>query len=339
LSTAKKSIESRPANLRVTLEQWQALQAVVDHGSYARAAEALHKSQSAVTYAVQKVESALGVHAFEIRGRKAVLTEAGQVLYRRAGTLVEEAVALERGAADMTADWKPEMRLAVEVIFPTWLLLQCMATFAKERPETRIELYESVLGGTDEALLQGNVDIAIGSRVPPGFLADPLMRLRFIAVAHPAHPLHRLGRELGHRDLARHRQLVIRDSGTQRTRAGGWLGAEQRWTVSNKATSIRAATLGLGFAWYPEENIRDELASGVLKPLPLRQGAEKWAELYLVFAERDYAARDTRRLAAIIREAVAAECARQPATGATSSRRAGAARDRAPQAAKRRAPE
>ena len=67
MPTAKKPIEGRPANLRVTLEQWQALQAVVDHGSYARAAEALHKSQSAVTYAVQKVESLLGVQAFEIR--------------------------------------------------------------------------------------------------------------------------------------------------------------------------------------------------------------------------------------------------------------------------------
>jgi len=328
-----------PTNLRITLEQWQALQAVVDQGSYARAAEALHKSQSAVTYAVQKVESLLGVTAFEIRGRKAELTEAGQVLYRRARTLIEEAAALERSAAGMTADWKPEMRLAVEVIFPTWLLLQCLATFAKERPETRIELYESVLGGTDEALLQGNVDIAIGSHVPPGFLGDPLMRLRFIAVAHPDHPLHRLGRELTHRDLARHRQLVIRDSGTQRTRAGGWLGAEQRWTVSNKATSIRAATLGLGFAWYPEDNIRVELAIGVLKPLPLKEGAEKWAELYLVFAERDHAARDTLRIAAIIREAVASECARQPATDAISSRRAGAARGRKPHAAKRRVPE
>src|SRR5258706_3621634 len=106
-----------PTNLRITLEQWQALQAVVDHGGYARAAEALHKSQSAVTYAVQKVESLLGVKAFEIHGRKAVLTEAGQVLYRRARTLVEEAVALERGTSGMTAEWKPEMRLAVEVIF------------------------------------------------------------------------------------------------------------------------------------------------------------------------------------------------------------------------------
>jgi len=330
---------SPAANLRITLEQWQALEAVVDHGGYARAAEALHKSQSAITYAVQKVESLLAVKAFEIHGRKAVLTEAGQVLYRRAGTLIEEAVALERGASGMTADWKPEMRLAVEVVFPTWLLLQCLATFAKERPETRIELYESVLGGTDEALLQGKVDIAIGSQVPAGFLGNPLMRLRFIAVAHPDHPLHRLGRELTDRDLSRHRQLVIRDSGTQRTRPGGWLGAEQRWTVSNKATSIRAATMGLGFAWYPEENIRDELASGVLKPLPLKEGAVKWAELYLVFADLDYAARDTLRLAAIIREAVASECARQTDTEPTPSRGAGRARGRALPAVKRRVPE
>ena len=208
-------------------------------------------------------------------------------------------------------------------------------------PQVTVQItseHHGLLGGTDEALLQGNVDIAIGSRVPAGFLGDPLMRLRFIAVAHPDHPLHRLGRELGLRDLSRQRQLVIRDSGTQRTRTGGWLGAEQRWTVSNKATSIRAATMGLGFAWYPEENIRDELASGMLKPLPLKEGAEKWAELYLVFAERDYAARDTLRLAGIIREAVASECTRQTATDAIPSRGAGAARGRAP-VVKRRVPE
>src|SRR5207249_3248348 len=118
-------------------------------------------------------------------------------------------------------------------------------------------------------------------------------------------------RELTHRDLRRHRQLVIRDSGIQRTRQGGWLGAEQRWTVSNKATSIRAASMGLGFAWYPEENIREELSAGRLKPLPLKEGAERWAQLYVVFADRDYAGPDTWRLTEIIRASVNRECARQ----------------------------
>ena len=59
------------ADPRISLEQWRALQAVVDAGGYAQAAEALHKSQSAVTYAVQKIEALLAVKIFEVIGRKA----------------------------------------------------------------------------------------------------------------------------------------------------------------------------------------------------------------------------------------------------------------------------
>jgi DNA-binding transcriptional LysR family regulator len=199
------------------------------------------------------------------------------------------------------------LRLAVEIIFPTWLLLQCFARFAEERPQTRIELYESVISGTEEALLQRRVDLAICSQVPPGFAGDPLMRLRFIAAAHPDHPLHKLGRELTLQDLREHRHLIIRDTGSQR-RSGSWLGAEQSWTVSHKATSIHAAGMGLGFAWFPEETIRDELAHGLLKPLPMREGGERWGDLYLVYADRDYAGPGALRLAEIIREHVAKQC-------------------------------
>src|SRR6185503_13610146 len=91
-----KSIEFRPnpsnfpimSQPRITLEQWRALQAVVESGGYAQAAEALHKSQSTLTYAVQKIERLLGLKIFEIQGRKAVLTKPGEVLYRRAKTLI-----------------------------------------------------------------------------------------------------------------------------------------------------------------------------------------------------------------------------------------------------------
>src|SRR5450755_4138453 len=228
---------------RISLEQWRALLTVVDAGGYAQAAFALHNSQSAITYAVQKIETLLGVKAFEVSGRKAHLTVTGEVLYRRAKALLDEAGALEGAAGVLAAGWEPELRLSVEIIFPTWLLLQCFAHFAEERPQTRLELYESVLSGTEEALLQRSVDLAICSRVPPGFAGDSLMRLRFIAAAHPEHPLHQLGRELTLQDLRKHRHLIIRDTGSQR-RSGSSLGAEQSWTVSNKATSIHAAAMG-----------------------------------------------------------------------------------------------
>lgn len=293
---------------RITLEQWRALLAVVDAGGYAQAAETLHKSQSAVTYAVQKLESLLGVKAFEVKGRKAVLTATGQLLYRRARTLTEEAAALESAAAQLAGGWEAELTLAVDVIFPTWLLLEAFAIFAAERPETRIELLETVLGGTEEALLQRRADLVVAPTVPQGFVGDPLMRLRFIAVAAPDHALHRLERSLSYQDLRRHRQLVIRDSGLRRKRNEGWLGAEQRWTVTHKATSIRAACMGLGFAWYPEDMIRDELASGALKPLPLRAGSERYADLYLILPDPDYAGPGARRLAEILRKAVARGC-------------------------------
>jgi DNA-binding transcriptional LysR family regulator len=295
------------ANPRISLEHWRSLLAVVDAGGYAQAAEVLHKSQSAVTYAVQKMEALLGVKIFEVVGRKAHLTSTGEVLYRRAKALLDEAGALEGAAGKLAAGWEPELRLSVEIIFPTWLLLQCFARFAEERPETRIELYESVLSGTEEALLQRKVDLAICSQIPPGFMGDQLMRLRFIALANPDHPLHRLGRELTLQDLREHRHLIIRDTGSQR-RSGSWLGAEQSWTVSQKATSIHAAVMGLGFAWFPEETVRGELERGELKPLPLREGGERWGELYLVFADRDYAGPGARRLAEIIREHVAGSC-------------------------------
>ncbi len=293
------------------MEQWRALLAVVDAGGYAQAAVSMHKSQSSVTYAVQKIERQLGVKAFEVSGRKAHLTPTGEVLYRRAKALLDEALALEGAAGSLAAGWEPELRLAVEIVFPTWLLLQCFARFAEERPQTRIELYETVLSGTEEALLQRRVDLAICSRVPPGFAGDALMRLRFIAAAHPDHPLHRLGRDLTMQDLRQHRHLIIRDTGSQR-RSGSWLGAEQSWTVSHKATSIHAAGMGLGFAWYAEEWVRNDLARGILKELPLREGGERWGDLYLVYADRDYAGPGALRLAEIIRAEAAGQTAHAP---------------------------
>jgi DNA-binding transcriptional LysR family regulator len=292
---------------RISLEQWRALAAVVDAGGYAQAARSLHKSQSSVTYAVQKLDVLLGVKSFEVVGRKAQLTATGQVLYRRAKALLEEASTLEGAAAALAAGWEPELRLAVEIIFPTWLLLQCFSRFAGERPETRIELYETVLSGTEESLREHKVDLAICSQIPAGLTGDLLMRVQFILVAHPNHALHRLGRELTLQDLRKHRHIVIRDTGSQR-QSGSWLGAEQIWTVSNKATSIHAVGLGLGFAAFSEDAIRGELDRGELKALPLREGGERWADLYLVFADPDYAGPGARRLAEIIRDFVHQKC-------------------------------
>lgn len=296
-------------NVRIALDQWRAFIAVVEAGGYAQAADAVHKTQSSVSYAVQKIEQQLKVRLFEKQGRRAVLTPAGEVLYRRSKNLVERAAALERGAGDLVEGWDPELRIAVEIVFPTWVLLRSLERFGAAWPQTRIQLHETVLGGTDEALYERKVDLAISTNIPQGFAGDPLLRVRFIAAAHPAHALHGLGRSLTLDDLREHCHLIIRDSAVERTRdSGGWTGADQRWTVSNKATQIAAACKGLGFAWFPEHAIRSELAEGHLKPLPLREGAERFSQLYLIFADPDFPTPSASRIAAILRKDVETLC-------------------------------
>ena len=296
-----------PPTPRIGLEQWRTLIAVVDAGGYAQAAEALHKSQSAVTYAVQKLEAVLDVKAFEMQGRKAVLTPTGKLLYRRARALLDEAGGLEKAARSLAAGWEPEIRVAVEVLFPTWLILECLDRFGAEAPDTRIELIESVISGTQEALVSGYATLAIAGRIPPGFSGDTLIRLRLVPAASPQHPLHHLQRKVTLKDLRAHRQLVVRETGQTRD-ARTSVEATQRWTVSNMSTSIIAARAGYGYAWLPEYKIRDELAAGTLRALPLREGGERFVELYLVFADREATGPGTLRLAEIIRESTSAEC-------------------------------
>lgn len=287
---------------RISLDQWRALLAVIDEGGYARAAEALRKSQSSISYAIGQLESQLGIRVFELQGRRAVPTAAGQLLYRRARLLLDEAAAVEQAACRLAAGVEAELRLAVDLIVPAPLLLPCLARFTEQFPETRIDILESTLGGTEDAILQRQVDLAITARVPPGFLGEPLLRMPFVAVAHPDHPLHQLGREATFEDLRRHRQVIVRDSGHGRRRDEGWLGAEQRWTMSHMVSSLAVLRAGLAFAWLPLAYIEEDLASSQLRRLPLREGGERFAQTYLVFTDRDGAGPAALHLAALLRE-------------------------------------
>src|SRR5690606_21721432 len=111
---------------RTTLEQWSVLQAIVDHGSYAKAAEALHRSQSSVSYMVARLQEQLGVELLAIEGRKARLTERGAVLLRRATELLADARRLEQLAGSLREGREAEVRLAADVVFPIKLLLDAL---------------------------------------------------------------------------------------------------------------------------------------------------------------------------------------------------------------------
>jgi len=297
---------------RITLDQWSALAAVVEAGGYAKAAERLHKSQSSVTYAVQQLQSQLGVKAFEIAGRKAVLTPTGDLLYRRARYLLDDAAALEEASKRLSSGWEAEIAIAVEVLFPNPLVLQCLAKLAAESPHTRVEVVETVIGHQTDLLSTRRVDLALFPLVPAGFGGESVMHMRFLLVASPEHPLHRLGRKLTRRDLRRYRHITTRESGLER-KTPRTIEATERWTFSILTSVIEAVRAGHGFASLPEHKIRDELAEGTLKPLPMAESGERLADLYLIFADREHAGPATQRLAEIIRETTKAEYERPAA--------------------------
>ena len=92
---------------KTTLEQWRILQAVVDHGGYAKAADYLNKSQSSLNHAVAKLQNLLDVQLLEVKGRKAFLTPAGEVMLRRSRNLTDNVEALEALAVNINQAWEP----------------------------------------------------------------------------------------------------------------------------------------------------------------------------------------------------------------------------------------
>lgn len=285
---------------RVSLEQWRAFLAVIDAGGYAKAAEQLSKSQSAVSYAISQLETALGVAVFELQGRRAVPTPAGDMLSRRARHLLLEAERLESAACQLHNQVEPLISVAGDVIVPPSQVLSCLSHFAERYPETRVELYESVMGGTEDALVQHKVDLAISARVPPGFSGEYLMSVTFRGVTSPDHPLQELGRPVSFEDLRHYRQSIVRDSGIHRRYTEGWQEAEQRLTVSHIHTSLEAIRLGLSYAWLPEAYLHEDLKAGRLKLLPMETPSERVHALYLIFADRELAGPAARHLAEVL---------------------------------------
>ena len=273
---------------KTTLEQWAAFTTVVEEGSFAKAAEVLNKSQSAVSYTIANLNNQLPTPVLKQKGRKAVLTESGEVLYRRAQQLLRHAAEVEETARYLAQGWETKITLAVEAIVPIDPILQAMRLFSEVAPQTRVTLLETTLSGTEEALIERRVDMIVSPSVPPGFLSMPITEVCMFPVAHPNHPLARIKGEVAEPDLKQSRQIVISDSGLKRTQDKGWLGSEQRFTVSHFATATKALEQGLGFAWLPESFAKDAINKGTLKRINLPHNASRKIPIFLVLASQDH---------------------------------------------------
>lgn len=271
-----------------SLDQWRAFQAVVDHGGFAQAATALHRSQSAISYSVNRLQEQLGVRLLEMDGRKARLTEMGRVLLDRSRHLVDSAHELEELAHHLEQGWEAEIHLAVDAAFPMPILFDALKDFAQQAHGTRVTLAEVILSGAEDALREKTADLVIGANLPAEYMSEHLLDIEFIAVAHPEHPLNLLDEPLTAKHLRSELQVIIRDSGHTHSQDVGWQNTEQRWLVSHIDTAIETVLHGMGFCWLPRHKIEDNLQAGTLKAIALREGATYRVPLHMAYGQQEY---------------------------------------------------
>lgn len=267
---------------KTTLEQWRILQAVVDFGGYAHAAEQLNKSQSSLNHAVAKLQQVLGVQLLEVRGRKAYLTDIGEVMLRRSRQLTQSITELEQLADNLHFGWEPEVRLAVEMVCDRAPLLPVFSEFNRESRGSRLVIDDTVLTGTLEQIIEQSADVVITHHLPRGVLGEPFSEFRMELVCHPKHELAQLPQPIKQADLLSHLQVVIRDTSTNPNEITGWLKAEQRWTVSHFDEALRLVKSGLGFCWLPSYMTEDAFKNGELKQLTIDGSSYRSGLLYLV---------------------------------------------------------
>src|SRR3974390_187943 len=125
---------------KTSLEQWAVLAAVVDAGGFAQAAAALNRSQSAISYAIARLQESLDLPLLTVEGRRSVLTPHGQTLLARSRVLVKDLATLELLARSLKQGWESELKLVVDAAFPRTRLLDIVGELQSTCPNTQIPL-------------------------------------------------------------------------------------------------------------------------------------------------------------------------------------------------------
>lgn len=269
---------------KTTLEQWRALQAVIDEGGYAHAATALNKSQSSLNHAVAKLQQQLGVELLTVVGRKAELTAHGEVMLRRSRQLTVYASELEQLADNLKQGWEPHVELALEMAFDRRQLLPILQEFQVHSRGSRLSIVDAVLTGSIEHIREQTADIVVTHQLPKGYIGEPIAGYVLELWVANSHPLVQLEQPLNPEVLSQYLQIVIRDTAREPIEQEGWLKAEQRWTVDHFAEALQLVEAGIGFCWLPPFITQDRAG---LTQLTLEGSRRRQGSLYLVLPKNE----------------------------------------------------
>jgi DNA-binding transcriptional LysR family regulator len=244
--------------------------AVVEQGSFVRAAETLGLSDSGVSRALARLEGRLGVRLLDRTTRSLRLTDEGARFHAEAAPLLARLADAADAAAQATSVVRGRLRVEVDPFFARLVLAPRLGEFLETYPELMLELITTETAGD---LVAHRFDLAIrfGPPSASGAITRKLLDTRILTVAAPAY-LERHGRPARPSELRGHRCIHYRDPATGRP--FDWEFHQGReilpvevdgpLILSDVGTMLNACVAGVGIAQVMALGSEPLLAAGAL---------------------------------------------------------------------------
>ncbi len=199
--------------IRATLQQLRLFEAVARHGSFTRAAEAIHLTQPAISIQIKRLEDGLGVSLFEQMGKKIYLTAAGKELHATCKDVFDRLTAFEGKLDELRGKVAGPLNLAA-VTTAKYFLPHYLGAFLRRYPKVLPQLKASNRARILERLEGNEDDIYIMATLPERSDIEiyPFLKDELVMFAHPNHPLAKKKR-ISLEQLSRER-LISREAGS-----------------------------------------------------------------------------------------------------------------------------
>ncbi len=272
-----------------TLDQLVVLEAIDRHGSFVAAARALHRVPSAVTYAVNRLEEAVGVPLFTRAGHHARPTSAGRRVLEEARGVLEHARRLDQVARSLKEGWEPVLSVVIDGVHPLEPVMRAVAAFNALDVPTRVRIHVEYQSGVAARFDTDAADLMLMLEFDGtgAWEAVPLPDLPMDLLVAPEHALARLA--VVDRDALRpHVELVVRDSAPAfaETPRASWFGCQQVVLLADFHSKLTAIRAGAGFGWLPRWMGAPLLESGALVRVPF-PGGDTWTYRPHIVSRRD----------------------------------------------------
>lgn len=266
----------RKSLLRMTFRQLQVFRSVCDQRSYSRAAEEMSLTQPAVSLQIRQLEELVGQPLFEYVGKKLYVTDAAEALMRASGDIFQRLESLDMQLSDLQGSLQGQLNLAVESS-AKYFVPHLFAAFREQHPDVSLHLVVVNRAQVIKRLSDNRDDLVIMSLVPQDMALEflPFLNNPIVAVAPPSHPLCQTAK-LALKDLEPY-PLLVREAGSGTRKACEEYFQQKRahfaqaMEVASLDAQKECVVAGLGLALLPRHAVSLELATGLLRELPVEE--------------------------------------------------------------------